>query len=56
MPALRASDRSFGLVFAALFRVIAGIGWLIRRTLEQHGGRRTATARKLGITREGLYK
>ncbi len=30
--------------------------WLIRRALEQHGGRRTATARKLGITREGLYK
>ena len=28
MPALRASDRSFGLVFAALFGVIAGIGWL----------------------------
>jgi transcriptional regulator with PAS, ATPase and Fis domain len=30
--------------------------WLIRRTLEQLGGRRAATARKLGITREGLYK
>ena len=30
--------------------------WLIRRSLEQHGGRRTATARKLGVTREGLYK
>jgi Nif-specific regulatory protein len=30
--------------------------WLIRRALEQHAGRRTATARKLGITREGLYK
>ena len=30
--------------------------WLIRRALEQHGNRRTATARKLGITREGLYK
>jgi transcriptional regulator with PAS, ATPase and Fis domain len=30
--------------------------WLIRRALEQHGQRRTATARKLGITREGLYK
>ena len=28
--------------------------WLIRRALEQHGGRRTATERKLGITREGL--
>ncbi|MEE2673038.1 MAG: sigma 54-interacting transcriptional regulator [Myxococcota bacterium] len=30
--------------------------WLIRRALEQHGGRRAASARKLGITREGLYK
>jgi Nif-specific regulatory protein len=30
--------------------------WLIRRSLEQHGGRRAATARKLGVTREGLYK
>ncbi len=30
--------------------------WLIRRSLEDHGGRRAATARTLGITREGLYK
>jgi len=30
--------------------------WMIRRTLEQQNGRRAATARKLGITREGLYK
>ena len=30
--------------------------WLIRRSLEQHDGRRAATARKLGVTREGLYK
>ncbi len=30
--------------------------WLIRRALEQQGGRRAVTARKLGITREGLYK
>ncbi len=30
--------------------------WLIRRSLESHGGRRNATARKLGVTREGLYK
>jgi len=29
---------------------------LIRRALDAHGGRRTATARSLGITREGLYK
>jgi len=30
--------------------------WLIRRSLDAHGGRRAATARTLGITREGLYK
>ena len=30
--------------------------WLIRRSLEEHNGRRAATARKLGVTREGLYK
>ena len=30
--------------------------WLIRRSLDAHGGGRTATARTLGITREGLYK
>ncbi len=30
--------------------------WLIRRALDAHGGRRAATARKLGVTREGLYK
>ena len=30
--------------------------WLIRRALSHQGGRRAATARKLGITREGLYK
>ncbi|MEE8582058.1 MAG: sigma 54-interacting transcriptional regulator, partial [Myxococcota bacterium] len=30
--------------------------WLIRRTLEQNGGRRAASARQLGVTREGLYK
>jgi len=30
--------------------------WLIRRALSHNGGRRAATARKLGITREGLYK
>jgi transcriptional regulator with GAF, ATPase, and Fis domain len=30
--------------------------WLIRRSLEQNGDRRAATARKLGVTREGLYK
>jgi transcriptional regulator with PAS, ATPase and Fis domain len=30
--------------------------WLIRRALAAHGGRRAATARTLGVTREGLYK
>ncbi|MAI25863.1 MAG: sigma-54-dependent Fis family transcriptional regulator [Spirochaeta sp.] len=30
--------------------------WLIRRALSHQGGRKAATARKLGITREGLYK
>jgi transcriptional regulator with GAF, ATPase, and Fis domain len=30
--------------------------WLIRRELEAHGGRRAETARRLAITREGLYK
>jgi len=29
---------------------------LIRHALAQHGGQRAATARSLGITREGLYK
>jgi Nif-specific regulatory protein len=38
---------------AQLARVEA---WLIRRSLDAHGGRRAATARTLGITREGLYK
>jgi DNA-binding NtrC family response regulator len=30
--------------------------WLIRRPLERCDDRRTETARRLGITREGLYK
>jgi DNA-binding NtrC family response regulator len=29
---------------------------LIREALAAHGGRRTQTARRLGVTREGLYK
>ena len=29
---------------------------LIRRALDEHDGRRTRTARALGVTREGLYK
>ena len=30
--------------------------WLIRHALDANSGRRAATARLLGITREGLYK
>jgi transcriptional regulator with PAS, ATPase and Fis domain len=30
--------------------------WLIRRTLDANSGQRATTARRLGITREGLYK
>ena len=29
---------------------------MIRRALAHNAGRRAATARKLGVTREGLYK
>jgi transcriptional regulator with PAS, ATPase and Fis domain len=37
----------------ALDRVEA---WMIRRALSNNGGRRARTAKKLGLTREGLYK
>ena len=30
--------------------------WLLRRALDAHHGNRTRTARRLGVTREGLYK
>jgi transcriptional regulator with PAS, ATPase and Fis domain len=30
--------------------------WLIRTALDRHAGHRTETARRLGLTREGLYK
>jgi len=30
--------------------------WLIRRALANNGGRKASTARRLGLTREGLYK
>jgi DNA-binding NtrC family response regulator len=30
--------------------------WVLTHALERHGGRRMATARALGITRECLYK
>jgi len=29
--------------------------WLIRRALANNGGRKASTARRLGLTREGLY-
>jgi transcriptional regulator with PAS, ATPase and Fis domain len=31
-------------------------GWLLRRALANQGGRKARTARRLGLTREGLYK
>ena len=37
----------------ALDRVEA---WMIRRALDMNGGRKAVTARRLGVTREGLYK
>jgi transcriptional regulator with PAS, ATPase and Fis domain len=37
----------------ALDRVEA---WMIRRALSNNGGRRARTAKRLGLTREGLYK
>jgi DNA-binding NtrC family response regulator len=30
--------------------------WLIRRAHANNGGRKASTARRLGLTREGLYK
>ena len=30
--------------------------WVLHRALDRHAGRRIATARSLGITRECLYK
>jgi transcriptional regulator with GAF, ATPase, and Fis domain len=30
--------------------------WLVRRALDANGGQRSETARRLGLTREGLYK
>jgi transcriptional regulator with PAS, ATPase and Fis domain len=53
---MEAIDRAAGAgdtLKDALDRVEA---WLIRRALEMHGGRKAVTARKLGVTREGLYK
>jgi len=53
-PAVRRADAtSDGPLQESLARVEA---WLIRDALDRHGGRRSDTARKLGLTREGLYK
>ncbi|MBW2316107.1 MAG: sigma 54-interacting transcriptional regulator [Deltaproteobacteria bacterium] len=51
--ALRNVTGPTGTLREALNRVEA---WYIRRALAELGGHRTATARKLGVTREGLYK
>ncbi|HKJ24145.1 MAG TPA: sigma 54-interacting transcriptional regulator [Myxococcota bacterium] len=51
--ALRNVTGATGTLRDAMARVEA---WYIRRALAENGGRRTATARKLGVTREGLYK
>jgi two-component system response regulator HupR/HoxA len=50
---LSAASRRGETLREALERVEA---WLIRRCLTQNDGRRTVTARQLGVTREGLYK
>jgi Nif-specific regulatory protein len=50
---IEAAARLDGTLHESMARIE---GWLIRRSLERHGGRRAETARKLGITREGLYK
>jgi two-component system response regulator HupR/HoxA len=51
-PALAAAAQDEPLR-ASVARVEA---WLLRRALEAEGGCRAATARRLGLTREGLYK
>jgi Nif-specific regulatory protein len=50
---LSAASRRGETLREALERVEA---WIIRRSLDQNDGRRTVTARQLGVTREGLYK
>jgi Nif-specific regulatory protein len=51
--ALRNVTGPTGTLRDAMARVEA---WYIRRALAENDGHRTATARKLGVTREGLYK
>ncbi len=50
---IEANMRSGDSLRESLDRVEA---WIIRETLEVNGGRRAQTARRLRITREGLYK
>ena len=52
-PPIEASLRPGDTLRETLDRVEA---WLIREALAAHGGRRAETARRLGVTREGLYK
>jgi Nif-specific regulatory protein len=53
LPPIEASLRPGDTLRETLDRVEA---WLIREALAAHGGRRAQTARRLGVTREGLYK
>jgi transcriptional regulator with GAF, ATPase, and Fis domain len=53
LPPIEASLRPGDTLRETLDRVEA---WLIREALSAHGGRRAQTARRLGVTREGLYK
>jgi len=53
VEALDRGGRRGETLHEALERVEA---WLIRRALTHNAGRRAVTARKLGVTREGLYK
>jgi DNA-binding NtrC family response regulator len=53
LPPIEANLRPGDTLRETLDRVEA---WLIREALSAHGGRRAQTARRLGVTREGLYK
>jgi Nif-specific regulatory protein len=53
LPPIEASLRPGDTLRETLDRVEA---WLIREALTAHQGRRAQTARRLGVTREGLYK
>jgi Nif-specific regulatory protein len=52
LPPIEASLHPGDTLRETLDRVEA---WLIREALAAHGGRRAQTARRLGVTREGLY-